>query len=599
MPTITIDGQPVSFEGKKYILQVAQDHGIELPHYCYHPGLSVVASCRICLAEVAQPNPRNGNKLELIPKLMPTCQTPAVDGMAVYTTSPKALANQKAVMEYLLINHPLDCPVCDKAGECRLQDYSVRYGRATSRFQEDKIKKPVKDLGPHVKLYADRCIMCSRCVRFTREVTGTAELCVTGRGCHEQIDIYPGRPLCNELSGNVVDLCPVGALVDKDFLFAQRVWFLEGTPSIDGLTASGDNISIHHNEGRIFRVRPRTNPQVNTWWISDEIRYGWKFIHHDQRLHTPQRLQYGSPINCTWDRALADAASALKRAATPAEPVPSTPAPASPVPSNSPRLALLVSPMLACEQAYLLAQLVRGLDPQALIGVGPIPTVGQDKTFPGGYCVLAEKCPNSRGVRRALELVAGATEAILKYEEFCTKLADKKTTITAILLTGGYPPLHPLPPAEGQAGAVSAKPGVESTKPQGPAAPANLPWAGKELTSGLSKKFLVLLDILPGDLATRADVLLPTTSWAETAGTFENHRGLLQSFDQAIPPLEGTRPAGQIALDLLAAAGLRQPETYDAAKLRQEMGGVFATDVKPPAAARPSEPAETMVYVEL
>ncbi len=223
MPTITIDGKACEFDGRQMILQVAIDNGIILPHYCYHPGLSVVASCRICLAEIEAPNPRNDNKLELIPKLMPTCQTAAADGMVVRTNSPKSIANQKAVMEFLLINHPLDCPVCDQAGECHLQDYSFQYGRAESRFEEQKIKQAVKDIGPNVKLYSDRCIMCTRCVRFTREITGTNEVGVIGRGNMEQIDVFPGSPLDNELSGNIVDLCPVGAMLDKHFQFTQRV----------------------------------------------------------------------------------------------------------------------------------------------------------------------------------------------------------------------------------------------------------------------------------------------------------------------------------------------------------------------------------------
>ena len=227
MPTLTIDGQKFTYDGKKMILQVALENGFEIPHYCYHPGLSIVASCRICLAEVASPDPKTG-KLTLIPKLMPTCQTPASDGMVVTTNSPKSIANQKAVMEYLLINHPLDCPVCDQAGECHLQDYSFKYGRGESRFEEDKIKQPVKDIGPHVKLYSDRCIMCSRCVRFTREVTGTAEIGVFGRGAMEQIDVFPGKPLANELSGNVVDICPVGALLDGFAILALQLGDVKG-----------------------------------------------------------------------------------------------------------------------------------------------------------------------------------------------------------------------------------------------------------------------------------------------------------------------------------------------------------------------------------
>jgi NADH-quinone oxidoreductase subunit G len=180
MPRITVDGRSIEAKDKQMILQACLDAGRELPHYCYHPGLSIPASCRICLVEV-----------EGIPKLVPSCQTPIRDGMVVHSQSPKSVANQKAVMEYLLINHPLDCPVCDQAGECLLQDYSYEYGRSESRFEEDKIKKPKKDVGLNVLLYNDRCIMCTRCVRFTREISGQGELYVNGRAAREEIDIFP------------------------------------------------------------------------------------------------------------------------------------------------------------------------------------------------------------------------------------------------------------------------------------------------------------------------------------------------------------------------------------------------------------------------
>ena len=542
MPKITIDGKEIAFEGKPMILQIALEHGLALPHYCYHPGLSIVASCRICLAEVAQPNPRNDNKVELIPKLMPTCQTVAVDGMVVDTQSPKSAANQKAVMEYLLINHPLDCPVCDQAGECSLQDYSYQYGRSESRFEEDKIKQPKKDMGSHVYLYADRCIMCSRCVRFTREVTGTAEIGVFGRGNMEQIDVFPGHALENELSGNVVDLCPVGALLDKDFLFSQRVWFMSKTPSIDGITASGDNISIEYNEGRVYRIKPRTNLAVNKWWISDEIRYGWKFIHAEQRLRRPMRQLNGAPAPCDWSKACETAAQALKQ--TVAD-------------QGSGSIALLVSPMLACEEAYLLGKLATALDKQAILGLGPVPVEGQDKTFPGGYKIYAEKCPNARGVKRALQRVA---DDVLDYDAF---LKEAASGASAVIVTGNYPAA----------------------------------WAAKNLIDVLKKKFVLLIDTLPNDLTDKADVVLPGATWAEKAGTFENASHRLQTFQPAIPVLEGSKPEGQIALDLLAACGAAPKTIYDAARVRLEMADEFVTDVHQPQARQPK--ATDMELVEL
>ncbi len=519
MPQITLNGRACEFKPGQMLLQVANANGIEIPQYCYHDGLSIVASCRICLAEVWQPNPRNNNALEPLPKLVPTCQTACSDGMVVYTDSPKAVANQKSVMEYLLINHPLDCPVCDQSGECFLQDYSYEYGRGESRFEEIKVKQAKKDLGPHVYLYADRCIMCTRCVRFTREVTQTAELTITGRGNKNEIDIFPGIALDNELSANVIDLCPVGALLDKDFLFAQRVWFLKGTPSIDGITASGDNVRVDHNDGRVYRLKPRTNLNVNKWWISDEIRYGWKHVHSADRIASPLRRQFGVQVESDWNRAFDDAIEGLKKAAGSAG-------------AGGGRLGVLVSPMLSCEDAYLLCELALEIDPRAVLALGPVPVNGQDKTLPGGYTIYAEKCPNKRGVKRVLDAIAanpgavkpGAAPSVTDFNTFVANL--KSGTIKAAILTGNYP----------------------ST------------WATDDLLracggsggSGGTKPFIVLLDTLRSSLVGAAEVVLPSCTWLEKAGTFENAKGLLQAFEQAIPAIGLSKSEGQIALDMLS-----------------------------------------------
>lgn len=551
MPKITIDGRECEFQPGQLILQVANANKVAVPQYCYHDGLSVVASCRICLAEVWQPNPRNNNKLEPLMggKLMPTCQTQCADGMVVYTDSPRAVANQKAVMEYLLINHPLDCPVCDQAGECFLQDYSYEYGRGQSRFEETKLKQPKKDLGPHIYLYADRCIMCTRCVRFTREVTGTAELLVSGRGNREEIDVFPGQALDNELSANVADLCPVGALLDKDFLFAQRVWFLKETPSIDGITASGDNISIHHNEGKVYRIKPRTNMAVNKWWITDEVRYGWKFIHREDRLGPstggPQRKQFGVPVQTDLPRAVSDTVSGLRAAVTAGK-----------------RTAVIVSPMLSCEEAFVLAKAALAIDAKAFLAVGPVPVMGQDKTFPpnkpDGFKMYAEKCPNSRGVRRVLEALSAATPHngyVATFEQITTQLASGE--IGAALITGNYP----------------------ST------------WATDAFVKAVEGKFIALLDTLPSALSDRADIVIPGATWAEKAGCFQNARNMLQAFEAAIPVRDGCTPEGQTALEILAeATGAKAAGLFNAAEVRQQMAATgpalrpFATDVSLPVA---------------
>ncbi len=550
MPTLTINGQTCEFEGKKSILEVALENQVEVPHYCYHPGLSVVASCRICLAEVAAPNPRNEGKVELIPKLVPTCQTPAAQGQEVYTQSPKSIANQKAVMEFLLINHPLDCPVCDQAGECSLQDYSYRYGHGASRFEEDKIKQPKKNLGEHVLLYSDRCIMCSRCVRFTREVTGTNELGIFGRGSSEQIDVFPGQPLNNPLSGNVIDICPVGALLDKDFLMSMRVWNLTRTASIDGLTASGDNISIQTNEGKIYRIKPRTNMEVNKWWTTDEIRFGWHFVHDEARLHQPmhQSANHAGPEAIGWTQAYAQVLKLMRTATADA---------------THGTLGVMVSPMLASEEAYLLAKLVASIDPDATFAVGPIPHSGEDQTFPGGYTLRAEKAPNARGVRRALELVA---DDVLDYDGFLgacgvgTGVSDLKT----LLLTGNYPS----------------------------------DWITDSLLDAIKGKQTILIDTLPNRLTQKVDVLLPGATWAEKEGTFENAEGRIQAFEAAIPVVEMAKPEGVIALDLMHAAGVGSKSSrYDLRSLHREMGDRFAEDVHyPPAELQKVSDVE---YVEL
>ena len=551
MPQLTINGKTCSFEKGETILQAALRHEEEIPHYCYHPGLSIVANCRICLAEVWSPDPKTG-ALRAGNKLFPTCQTPAVEGQVVYTDSPKAVGNQKAVMEFLLINHPVDCPVCDQAGECHLQDYSYQYGRGESRFKEAKNKRPKKDVGPHVLLYSDRCIMCTRCVRFTREVTGTSELLVDGRGSIEEIDVFPGIALDNELSGNVVDICPVGALLDKDFLFQQRVWFLKKTPSIDGITASGDNISVEHNEGVIYRVKPRDNAEVNKWWITDEVRYGWKFVHSESRLKLPVikgcDAFVADDAAAAWSDALSAAMNTLESAV-----------------KNGGRLGLMVSPMLTCEDAFLLGTTILTIDAQAELAVGPIPVLGEDKTFPGGFTMYAEKAPNARGVRRVLEALAKGRKV---HDAAGFEAAAKSKAIAAAVITGNYPS----------------------------------EWVVPSLQSALSNVKLIVIDTLPSTLSDMAEVVLPGATWTEKAGSFENAKNRLQGIERAISNVDFAKGESQIALDLQAAHAGVKAKVFDAAHTRADMARVvglerFTTDLHAP--PKPAKVAGDMVLIEI
>jgi NADH-quinone oxidoreductase subunit G len=332
--------------------------------------------------------------------------------------------------------------------------------------------------------------MCTRCVRFTDEITGTSELYIDGRDAGECIDVFPGEGINNELSGNVIDICPVGALLDKDFMFTQRVWLLKKAPSIDPLTSSGDNITIEHNNNQIYRVKPRTNLDINEYWITDEVRYGWKFINDETRV---------TDVN---EGAQKLAADALKQAS---------------------RIALLVSPMISCEDAWLLGQLVRSIDADAIIGIGPVPIIGEDKTFKSGFTVRSEKAPNARGIRRSLD-------DLLEYEDWKSKLSSADT----VVVTGNYP---------------------ES-------------WDTPELSNEQS---LILIDTLQNDLTIRANVFLPAATWAEKSGTFENYNNTLQLFERALQPIGDAQAEGQIAMNLQAIVDDCLSTTFNAATIRRRM----------------------------
>lgn len=531
MPKITVDGQTIECKDKQMILQAVLDaNGAagSLPHYCYHPGLSIPASCRICLVEV-----------EGIPKLVPSCQTPIRDGMVVHTKSTKAVANQKQVMEYLLINHPLDCPVCDQAGECLLQDYSYEYGRSQSRFEEDKGKKPKKDVGEHIVLYNDRCIMCTRCVRFTREVSGTSELYVDGRGHKEEIDIFPGRPLNNKLSGNVADICPVGALLDKDFLFKQRVWFLKNAPSISPVDAGGENIYIAHNEGKVYRIKPRFNAEVNQWWISDDTRYSYHAIADERRLRVAMKKNLGAPAPAEYAHAVDAAVAGLK--AVVAE-------------KGQGSIYAVLSPMLPSEEAYLLGKFIRSVDPQAVLVVGPAPSAGANEVFRNSktgqqtFVIQAEKVPNRKGIERIIALLGGPTAAF-------SELASN-TKLAGGWVTGGY---------------LSN-------------------WVTSDLK--LPQGFTVVQDALANRLTETADVVLPGAMWAEKEGSWENYAGKIQTFAAAVPPPEGAVVEGLVYMRLLGDTG-----KFDAHAVRQQLGEPFASVPNPD--ARENKPAPAFEFAEL
>ena len=276
--TLTIDGQTVTVPSDMNLIQAAATAGIEIPHFCYHPSLSVAGNCRMCLVEI-----------EKVPKNQIACSTRVAPGMVVKTRSEKAVKARQGVMEFLLINHPLDCPICDQAGECVLQENSYHYGTGTSRFEGEKVHHPKRvDLGPHIVFDPERCIKCTRCIRFCDEITRTHELGFFNRGNHSIIGTFPGRKLDNPHSGCTADLCPVGALTVKEFRFQQRVWFLKNTASVCAGCARGCNVYLGINQNRIWRILPRENDAVNGSWICDEGRLSYAAYQEAERLGSAQ-----------------------------------------------------------------------------------------------------------------------------------------------------------------------------------------------------------------------------------------------------------------------------------------------------------------------
>jgi NADH-quinone oxidoreductase subunit G len=331
MVKIEINGQSIRAREGSMLIDVADDAGVAIPRFCYHKKLSVAANCRMCLVEVTG-----------APKALPACATPITDGMKVFTKSPKALAAQKAVMEFLLINHPLDCPICDQGGECELQDVSMLYGQDISRFNEGKRIVGDHDIGSLVQTDMTRCIHCTRCVRFGQEVAGIMELGATGRGEHMEIGTYVAKAMISELSGNVIDLCPVGALTSKPYRYTARAWELSATPSIaihDGL---GSNLYVHHKQGDVKRVVPRENEGINEVWLSDRDRFSYTGLSQN-RLTQPMRKVDGVWQAIGWEAALAEVSALLT----------------GQLDSDKNAVGALISPTATVEELYLLQKLLK------------------------------------------------------------------------------------------------------------------------------------------------------------------------------------------------------------------------------------------------
>ncbi len=524
MARITIDDKQIECRDGISVLQAALDGGWDVPHYCYHPGLSVVASCRLCLMEMQMPAPKTG-EMQWVSKLFPACQTPVRDGMVVRFASEVIENARSHCMEYFLLDHPLDCPVCDQAGECQLQDYSYKFGTATSRMVDAKHVNPKKDIGPRTLLYSDRCVMCGRCVRFTREISGTSELCVTNRGSRNEIDVFPGQPLDNPLQGNVVDICPVGALLDKDFLFKQRVWFLQSAPSVCPGCSTGCAIRVDANDDVVWRLKPRYNPGVNDWWMCDEGRFGWKYVHDPERL-TATGIRRGAGLEVVKWEDVPDIVSFRFEQHVAAH--------------GSAGVAAVLSPMMACEEAWLLSSFLQRVAPEVTLVPGPVPTEGEDQTFPVGatgqdvkFRIRNEKCPNRRGIERVIE---GSGCQTLSFDEFVEQLEAGK--FSAAWVVGGYP---------------------------------DKKWVSKEFAKAAAKlELLVVQDLFDNALVEAASIVLPSCAFVEREGCFINADNKVQPFRRAIAPPDGCRRDGQYLYELAGQQGV-----YNAARVRELMAGTM------------------------
>ncbi|WP_019623581.1 NADH-quinone oxidoreductase subunit NuoG [Thioalkalivibrio thiocyanoxidans] len=329
--SIEIDGRTIEAPKGAMLIDVADDADIRIPRFCYHKKLSVAANCRMCLVEV-----------EKAPKPLPACATPVMDGMKVYTQSPLALRAQKGTMEFLLINHPLDCPICDQGGECELQDVAMGYGESVSKYTEAKRVVKDKDIGPLIETEMTRCIHCTRCVRFGEEIAGVRELGATGRGEHMRIGTYVEKTVAHELSGNVIDLCPVGALTAKPSRYTARAWELSQAATIAPHDAVGSNLYLHTHDGRAMRVVPRDNEAVNETWISDRDRFSYTGLYAEDRLTRPRMKVDGQWQDVSWETALSYAVEGLKETAPE-------------------RIGALLSPSLSVEEHYLAQKVLRGM----------------------------------------------------------------------------------------------------------------------------------------------------------------------------------------------------------------------------------------------
>ncbi|MFQ5528369.1 MAG: molybdopterin-dependent oxidoreductase [Thermoanaerobaculia bacterium] len=501
MPSLVIDSREIRVPGGTTVIQAAEKLGIFIPRYCYHPGLSIAGNCRICLVDI-----------EGSPKLQIACNAQVTEGMVVETKSDKAEEGRRAVLEFLLANHPLDCPVCDQSGECDLQNFYMNFGLYDPRFREHKVKKrKAEKLGPHVMLDQERCILCSRCVRFTDEITKTGEFGIFNRGDRAELGIYPGEVLDNPYSANVVDICPVGALTEADFRFKARVWYLSSAATVCNGCSQGCNVDLHYvldrphlNDGaRVVRVKPRYNADVNEWWLCDEGRYGFGWLDQGrlEKVRGPA-TDNGNAPEATWERALTAMSRVFAELGQDDRDA-----------GSGAGIGVIASAQLTNEELFLIREILqRSLGARVTASVPAKPGSSDD------FLIQADKYPNSRGAEL---LGLAGPEAPDVGQILDLALAGE---IRALWVFG-----HDLVELVGEAKV-------------------------RELSERLD--LLVFSGTNENATARFAHWVLPSAAYVERDGSFVNCHGRVQRIGRAFPPLGESREDWRVLLELAGRLGL-------------------------------------------
>ena len=485
MPSFELDGKTVEFEPGEKILSAAMRAGIQIPHYCYHPGMSVVATCRMCMVDVIDMG--NGRPA---PKLQTSCSMDAVEGMKVETMNEKVKDAKELVMEYLLINHPLDCPICDQSGECVLQDYSFEFGSGKSEMEYSKRVYGWRDIGTFVALERNRCIHCTRCDRFTREITGTNEFGMFNRGHELTVDTYSDRPMTNQFQGNMADICPVGAITEKEFRFKRRVWKLKKTPSICVGCSTGCNVTIEYDKNEVFRLKPRDNPDVNRWWMCDQGRLTYKDLNiRENRVAHPLGKTAEGFQEISWENAF----SAIQEKISELQP-------------TSNEVIGLVDTHASNEELYLFKKLLKeGFDSDQLF----FPDLEWEQPVSDFFInslITSDKNPNR----------AGARMLGLKGAKSSEEVSSKIPTGTKVLLVFGKP------------------------------------FEDENLLSQAGNISLVInIAAWQSGWSETADVTLPGRLHSEKDATYTNKAGRVQRVNTAIRAFHKTRPDWMVLCGLM------------------------------------------------